>query len=111
MSSCLSALNEAHHRGWSALDRIDGKKCWVYTGEWMSVRKSIRTSCIGLERAAEDALAMRLVARMKGEPLIGQFESGAFTTAFFKVSRRVKQVRVFCMRRAVQIVPRRSLGA
>eukprot|EP00971_Amphidinium_carterae_P240070 4766447-Amphidinium_carterae.3 len=57
----------------------------------MSVRKSIRTTCIGSERAAEDALAVRLVERMKGEPLMRQFESGAFTRAFFKVSRRVKQ--------------------
>eukprot|EP00971_Amphidinium_carterae_P345362 6486283-Amphidinium_carterae.1 len=92
IASWTSALNEAHRRGWSALDRVDGKKCWVYTAEWTSVRKSIRTSCIGSERAAEDALAMRLVERMKGEPLMREFESRAFTRAFFKVSRSVKKV-------------------
>eukprot|EP00971_Amphidinium_carterae_P000065 1461-Amphidinium_carterae.3 len=75
-------MADALRHGWSDLDRKDGRRCWVYSAEWASIRLSICSECIGSMRAAENSIAARLVQRMGSEPLMREFETDAFARAF-----------------------------
>eukprot|EP00971_Amphidinium_carterae_P288980 5738157-Amphidinium_carterae.1 len=78
IASWTQVMADALRHGWSVLDRKDGKRCWVYSAEWTSIRLSIRSECIGSMRAAENSIAARLVKRMGSEPLMREFETDAF---------------------------------
>eukprot|EP00971_Amphidinium_carterae_P149804 2969741-Amphidinium_carterae.1 len=90
-ASWTAVMADAHRRGWSVLERLDGKRCWVYTAAWQNIRLSVRKLCVGSERAACDAIAARLLQQMGTEPLMRQFESGAFSRAFCSASKKVQK--------------------